>query len=118
MRKRTPEAQKVLDELDAELAKSGQRLGRPLSWTAAEREHRVMIAETIDRRAHLQHRYDNCDPTDARNLVRLSTELRLLDSTVSRLLKSVETDLPAPMSRRSAKAQRAARARWDRDAAG
>ena len=47
-------------------------------------------------------------------------QLRLLDGVVSRLLKSVQTDLPAPMSQRGAKAQRAALARLarDRDATG
>jgi hypothetical protein len=79
-----------------------------------------MIAETIDRKVHVQRRYENCDPTDALNLVRLSTELRFLDTTVTRLLKAVETDLPKPMSQRSAKAQRAMMARWAgvRDATG
>jgi len=116
----TPEAQNLLDALDAELAGSSERVGTSLSWTAAERKHLEMIASTVDRRVHLQRRYENTDPTDAKNLVRLSTELRLLDTTVSRLLRSVETDLPAPVSQRSAKARRAALARWarDRDATG
>ncbi|VEG39406.1 Uncharacterised protein [Mycolicibacterium flavescens] len=74
-----------------------------------------MIGECIDRKVHLRGRYENCDPTDHKNLCRLSTEIRLLDSTVSRLLKNVATDLPQPMSPRSAKAQRAALARWARD---
>ncbi|MEO3757062.1 hypothetical protein ABGB19_02065 [Mycobacterium sp. B14F4] len=115
MGKHTPEAQQLLDELDAELARSSERAGTTLSWSAAEREHLSMVAECIDRRVHLRGRYEHCDPTDHKNLCRLSTEIRLLDSTVSRLLKNVETELPQPMSQRSAKAQRAALARWARD---
>lgn len=114
------EAQCLLDALDAELARSGERSGTTLTWTAAEREHLDMIAECIDRKVHLQGRYDNCDPTDHKNLVRLSTEMRLLDTTVSRLLKNVSTDesVAAPMSQRSRRAQHAALARWARDATG
>jgi hypothetical protein len=58
--------------------------------------------------------YQACDRDDAKNLVRLSTEWRLLDAAVARLLKHVETDAPQPMSQRSAKGQQVARARWDR----
>ena len=117
--KRSVEAQRLLDALDAELAQSGERTGTTLGWSAAEREHLDMIAECIDRKVHLQGRYDNCDPTDSKSLVRLSTEMRLLDTTVSRLLKSVSTEesVPAPMSQRSRRAQHAAMARWARDRA-
>ena len=91
----------MLDDPDADLDRSATKLGKTLSWSAAEREVRNMIAATSDR-------------DDAKNLVRLSTEWRLLDAAVARLLKHVETDVPQPMSQRSAKAQQAARARWDR----
>lgn len=110
----TPEARKVLDGLDADLARSATKLGRTLSWTAAEIEARNMIATTIDRRCDVAGAYAACDRDDAKNLVRLSAEWRMLDASVVRLLKIVETDVPQPMSQRSAKAQRAVRARWDR----
>ena len=113
----SPEAQKVLEDLDADLARSSTKLGKTLSWTAAEREVREMIANTIDRRADVARAYDACDRGDAKNLVRLSAEWRMLDAAVARLLKQVETDVPQPMSLLSVKAQRAARARWDRDRA-
>ena len=35
---------------------------------------------------------------------------------MGRLIKQVKTDMPAPMSRRSQKAQQAALVRWSRDA--
>jgi hypothetical protein len=114
----TPEAQRLLDELDAELARSSECAGTTLTWTASEREHLAMIADTVDRRVHLQRRHDVCDPTDAKNLVRLSTEIRLCDGLVSRLLKEVHTDTPQPESLRTIKARRAAMRRWHPDATG
>jgi hypothetical protein len=53
---------------------------------------------------------------DAKTLVKLSAELRLLEASVGRLLRPVNVDMPAPASLRTQKAQRAARARWDRGA--
>jgi hypothetical protein len=44
--------------------------------------------------------------------VKMSAELRLLETSLARLLKSVSTDLPAEPSLRSQKAARAANARW------
>jgi hypothetical protein len=104
--------------LDRELAESAKRQRCRLAWTAFEREHLAMIADTVDRRVHLQRRYDVCDPTDAKTLVRLSTEIRLCDGLVSRLLKEVHTDTPQPESLRTIKARRAAMRRWHPDAAG
>ena len=83
---RTPEAQKVLDELDAELAASSKRLGRSLSWTASEHEHRQMIGSTIDRRVRLAKLYAATDPDNVKDLTRLSCEIRQCDALVSRLL--------------------------------
>jgi hypothetical protein len=48
--------------------------------------------------------------------IALSAELRLLESTLARLLESVKTDIGASESLRTISARRAARARWDRDA--
>ena len=48
--------------------------------------------------------------------MKISAELRLTEASIARLLKQVSTDAPQPMSLRSVKAQRAARARWDHDA--
>jgi hypothetical protein len=112
----TAEAQEVLRALDAELADNGEHLGldEPLEWSAAERTVRELIADTIDRRVDLQQRYEPCD--DDRLRLKLATELRLLETSLARLLKQVKTDLPAPISRTSQKASAAAKTRWDRDA--
>lgn len=117
MVKRSREAERLLAQLDSELAKSSEAAGVTLSWTPAEREHLDMIAATIDRRVHLQGRYDNTDPLDAKNLCRYSTEIRLCDGLVSRLLQKVSTEdpTPKPMSQRSRHAQHAALSRWAKD---
>ena len=117
MSKRSSEAQKLLDELDAELARAGQKRGMTLSWTAAERQALQIIGDTIDRRVRLVNMFAQCDPDDVKNRVRLSTEIRQCDNLVSRQLAKISTDLPAPESRRSQKARAAVQARWDRDAA-
>ena len=118
--RRTQQAEKLLAQLDAELADSGERSGRKLSWTAAEADHLTMIAATVDRRVHLQGRYENTDPLDTKNLVRLSTEIRQCDSLVSRLLARINTEVPdvrhdSPTTRR---ARHAALKRWHPGAVG
>lgn len=115
MVRRSREAETLLAELDSELSHSSAASGVPLSWTPAERRHLDMIADTIDRRVHLQGRYDNTDPTDTKNLCRLSTEIRLCDALVSRLLAKVTTEVAAPMSQRSRRAQHAALSRHTRE---
>lgn len=112
----TAEALAVLAALDAELADNAEQLGleEPLEWSAAERVLLKLIADSIDRRVELQHRYDESD--DDRLQLKFATELRLLETSLGRLLKSVKTDLPAAPSRKSQKASQAAHARWGRDA--
>jgi transposase len=112
--KRSAAAIKLLDELDDELASSAKRQGRELEWTAAEREHLAMIAETVDRREMLKAMFARWDTDDRKSIIQLSQEIRLCDAAVSRLLKSVNTDEPPPMSLTSIKARKAALARWDK----
>ena len=118
MQNHAAEAQAVLADLDADLARSSTKLGKTLSWTPPsargardDREHHRPPGRCGPRLRRA------CDRGDAKNLVRLSAEWRMLDAAVARLLKQVETDVPQPMSLLSVKAQRAARARWDRDRA-
>ncbi|BBX70099.1 hypothetical protein [Mycolicibacterium psychrotolerans] len=115
MVRRSREAETLLGELESELARSSEAAGVTLSWTPAERQHLDMIASTVDRRVHLQGRYNTTDPLDAKNLCRYSTEIRLCDALVSRLLGKVSTDVAPPMSQRSRRAQHAALSRWARD---
>ncbi|MGD1237277.1 hypothetical protein [Mycobacterium seoulense] len=116
MVKRSPEAESLLAQLDSELADSASRAQMELSWTAAEREILGRIAATIDRRTHLHGRYENCDPQDFKNLVRLSCEIRQCDALVARLLRSVSTDAPGATrheSQATRQARHAARKRWN-----
>lgn len=113
-KKRTPEAQAVLDALDEDLAAASQREGKHLSWTAQEQVTLELIGASIDRRVDVVKLYDT--ETDAKLKVKLSQEIRLLDAAVVRMLATVKTETPPPMSLRSLKAQRAANARWAKDA--
>jgi hypothetical protein len=79
-------------------------------WSAAERAVREAIACTVDRKVDLWGRYHASDDDKIR--VKLSGELRLLETSLARLLKSVSTDLPSAPSLRSEKASRAANKRW------
>lgn len=117
MKDRSSEAQKVLRELDAELAAASQSAGTTLVWTAADHELLSLIADSIDRHTDRAALYDKAD--DVKSRVRLSAEMRLFEGSLARLLKQVHTAIPAPESQTTIKARRAARARWDRrDATG
>lgn len=118
---RTAEARKLLRQLNADLAAAGQRSGRELEWSAQERAVLGLICDQTDRRVALADEYERAD--DARARVRLSAELRLLENSISRLLKGVSTDVPGGAPRRyesqaSRRAQHAALQRWGRDAGG
>ena len=113
-RKRTPEAQAVLDALDEDLAEASKREGKQLSWTAQEAVTLELIAATIDRRVEMVKLYEAA--TDPKLKVKLSQEVRLLESATVRMLATVKTETPPPMSLRSVKAQKAAYARWAKDA--
>lgn len=108
------EAIALLAELDVELAENsaGRGLLEPLAWSAAEQAIRESIAYTVDRQVDLWARYRACD--DDKTRVKLSGELRLLETSLARLLKAVPTDLPTQPTHRSRKASRAANARWRR----
>jgi hypothetical protein len=121
MVKRSVESERLLAQLDSELVESGERAGMKLTWSACDREHLDRIAATIDRRVHLAGRYENTDPTDFKNLVRLSCEIRQCDNLVSRLLTKINTDAPADpryVSQETRRARHAALKRWHPGAVG
>lgn len=111
----SPEAQKLLDRLESELAAAGARAGTTLSWTVAECEMLEMLARTVDRRTELAARYAKV--RDTKTKLKVSVELRMLDNTVTRLLKNIKTDVPEADSLTTIKARRAANVRWDRERA-
>ena len=107
------EARRLRRELDKELADAGARSGRTLTWTAQDRENLALIASTIDRKCELGRDYAAAE--DAKDRVRLSAEIRLLENSVSRMLRQIRTDTPAPESQRTIMARAAARRRWHPD---
>jgi hypothetical protein len=112
MMARSAEARRVLAELDNELCVASERGGQNLVWTASERAILGLIGATIDRKVWLSRAQSRTE--DVRLRVKLSAELRLLETNLARLLKHVTPDVPAAPSVRTVKAQRAARARWNR----
>lgn len=107
------EARRVRRELDQQLAATAAASGRDLVWTAQDRVVLGLIQTAIDRKHDLTADYAGA--TEAKTRVKISAELRLLEAAVARLVKQVHTDIPAPMSRRSQKAQAAARVRWGKE---
>ncbi|MDT5356881.1 MAG: hypothetical protein QOJ56_5413 [Mycobacterium sp.] len=108
--KRTPEGQRLIDELDAELAASAAQAGRTLSWSAAERAIIAMAADAVDRRVDLAASYESAG--DVKDRIKIGRELRLMENATARLLAKISTAAPVPETLRSVKARRAANARW------
>lgn len=118
--KRSPDANRVKRELDAELAAVSERTGVELTWSATERETLRLLMDSLDRRHEMLKAYAATD--DTRERVRLSAEARLLEAAAARLLKTISTEPPAeksapaaPQSNTSAKASKAATMRWNRE---
>lgn len=113
--RRTTKATAVLANLDSELADTAKRLGESLSWSAAERELRDILARTIDRRELLHGMLDKAGTP--KECVRLSTEIRLLNASIGKLLKEIRTEPSAPESRATVRNRAAANVRWQREKA-
>jgi len=111
---KTVEAQQLIAALNAELADSAKRAGRDLVWSAAEEQILSMIGDAVDRRVELSEAYGQCEPGSLPQ-VRLATEIRLTEGAIGRLFKQISTEVAAPLSVTSIKAQRAANARWNRE---
>jgi hypothetical protein len=104
--------------LDAELARASEQSGEKLVWTPQEKTLLELIADQTDRKVELAGEYAATQDTLVR--VKLSSELRLLESSLARLLKQLKFE-PAPVREpshvTSARARRAAMARWHPGAA-
>jgi hypothetical protein len=107
------EAKRVVTNLEAELAAAGQARGETLVWSAADRELIDMLVRDIDRRGGLRRRY--AATRDAKMAVKLSNELRQIDTAIMRLLNAIRTDVPQPESLVTLKNRRAANVRWQRE---
>jgi hypothetical protein len=105
------EAQQLLAAFEAELDSAARQSGRDLQWSAAESQILSLLGEAVDRKVELSAEYRR---SAGAAKVRLATEIRLTEQAISRLCRQVSAEVPVPMSITSQKAQRAARARWDR----
>jgi hypothetical protein len=112
--KHNASAEAFLAELDNELAENAAASGQELGWSASEKKVRELIGNGLTRMGDLQSAYDRAGD-NPKLLVALSTELRLLEANVSRMLRQVSTEPPAPQSRVSHQNRRAANIRWARE---
>jgi hypothetical protein len=110
---RSSESQALIAAFDAELAEAGKAAARDLVWSAAEADVIAMIAAQVDRRVELSAQYAACENTNTK--LKIATELRLTEQSITRLFRQVSTEVPQPMSVTSLKAQRAANSRWNRE---
>jgi hypothetical protein len=107
-----PEARRVRRELDRQLLDAGAAAGMTLVWSAQEREILDLISAQLNRKHDLQRDYAAAEDVKVR--VQVSSELRLLESSVERLLRRVTTEVPAgPESIATVRARAAATKRWD-----
>ena len=109
------EAQQLIAACNTELAAAAKRSGRDLVWSAAEEEVLSMIGDAVDRKVELTQAYDECENAASVAKVRLATEIRLTEQAIGRLFKQISTEVDAPLSATSLKAQRAANSRWNRE---
>ncbi|WP_162269038.1 hypothetical protein [Mycolicibacterium neoaurum] len=86
-----------------------------MRWSTAEATVLELLADAIDRKVVLQASWRKT--TDDNLRVKLSAEIRLLETAVARYIGQIKTDLPADPSLTTTKAQRAAETRWERDRA-
>jgi hypothetical protein len=109
----SPEGRKIVRELRNELKEAGESIGQELVFGAAEEALIEQIADILDRKHDLNQAYADADDTELR--IKLSTEIRLLEGAVERLLRRVNTEPPAQakaQSKVSRQAQRSAEKRW------
>ena len=91
-----------------------------LEWSAREEAVRELAASTTDRIVDLERVYESvmaAKSPDGGLIVKISGELRLLETSLSRLFKQVSPDLPAEPSRTSQKARAAVGVCWQQERA-
>ncbi|WP_239655211.1 hypothetical protein [Mycobacterium riyadhense] len=108
----------MLRDLQKELESASKRSRKKLEFSAAERAVLDLISADFDRISDLRAAYARAvEAGDVRALIKLSTEMRLLEQSAARLLKQIKTDLPAAESGTTKRARRAADVRWDKERA-
>src|SRR6202008_1370973 len=92
---KTVEAQRFLRDIDAELQSNAEAAGVSLAFSAAERETLGNVAALIDRKVELRQAYEGVAGA-TRVRVAVSTEVRLREGAITRMLNSV--DMCAPVA--------------------
>ena len=105
MAKHSSESRKVLRALNDQLADG-------LEWTAQEREVLALIQTEIDRKCDHERDYDQAETPKER--LAIGREIRLTKISIARLMAMVSTEEVVPKNETpaSARARRAANARW------
>jgi hypothetical protein len=100
-------------QFDEALDRASKQLGQRLQWTEHEEQALAAACDAADRRDQLQQVYEDELAGEARpaQLIKLSSEMRLLNKAVADLLGRVQVG-PGPA--KSERHQRAVNARWDR----
>jgi hypothetical protein len=119
---RTPEAQRFLQAMHDELASNADATGLSLAFSTAEQETLGNVAALIDRKVELRQAYEDASD-DTRLRIALSTEVRLIEQAIARMLRTVDMCAPAAevdaaddvLTPTQRKAQAAAQSRWRRD---
>lgn len=121
MAKRSSAARKLARDLQIELEAHGEAHGVSLSWSVPELAIIEQIQDQIDRKQQVMAAYDAA--TDDKTRLKFSAEARLLEGSIGRLLKLINTTpaiKTAPPRRNiydeqaSRHGRKAANARWSR----
>ncbi|MFN3004598.1 hypothetical protein [Mycolicibacterium wolinskyi] len=113
---RSAAARRVLRELGKELEEASEQVGETVELSASERAVLDLILDDFDRISDLKEAYAAAVESGETKLqIKVSTELRLLEQSAARLLKQIETDLPAAEDQTTVKQRAAANVRWERD---
>lgn len=107
---RSAEARRVVRELEKELESASERANQKLLFSATERATLDLICANLDRISDLNADY--LEATEVKVRIKLSTEMRLLEASVARMLKGFKTDLPPAETQKTRSARRAADIRW------
>ncbi|WP_156746298.1 hypothetical protein [Mycobacterium sp. 1423905.2] len=99
-------------ELESQLAVASRRHGRTVAFTPSEAAVVGMVCDEIDRKAGLKRLYGRAETVKEK--LKISTEIRLLEASIDRMLRRVKVDMPAEAapSVRTRKARHAANVRW------
>jgi hypothetical protein len=100
--------------LNAELAQVTQQTGQNLVWSTAEAALISRAMSTVDRIVDLEKDY--AEAATAKQRLAISTEIRLCDGQLARLLKAVRVEAPkAAETLTTIKARAAVNARWQKE---